>query len=92
MRKNIFILLILICQYSIGQNNLYIEYKVQINDEENLFKDNDFLRGQEIRVGIEYDHFFKKTMTIDHFTNDFQGKTSLGLSAETVKVRLILKL
>jgi len=57
-----------------------------------LFKDNDFLRGQEIRVGIEYDHLFKKTMTIDHSTNDFQGKTNFGLSAETVKVRLILKL
>lgn len=57
-----------------------------------LFKDNDFLKGQEIRAAIEYDHLFKKTISIDHSTDDFQGKTNFGLSAETVKMRLIFKL
>ena len=60
-----------------GQNNPYIEYKVQINDEENLFKDNDFLRDIFLKA-IKNDSKVNFGLLINSNSSKFYNLSSLN--------------
>lgn len=60
-----------------GQNNPYVEYKVQINDEENLFKDNDFLRDIFLKA-IKNDSKVNFGLLINSNSSKFYNLSSLN--------------
>lgn len=72
-----------------GQNNLYIEYKVQINDEENLFKDNDFLRDIFLKA-IKNDSKVNFGLLINSNSSKFYNLSSLNSEESFDEEKIVL--
>lgn len=72
-----------------GQNNLYVEYKVQINDEENLFKDNDFLRDIFLKA-IKNDSKVNFGLLINSNSSKFYNLSSLNSEDSFDEEKIVL--
>lgn len=72
-----------------GQNNLYVEYKVQINDEENLFKDNDFLRDIFLKA-IKNDSKVNFGLLINSNSSKFYNLSSLNSEESFDEEKIVL--
>ena len=72
-----------------GQNNPYVEYKVQINDEENLFKDNDFLRDIFLKA-IKNDSKVNFGLLINSNSSKFYNLSSLNSEDSFDEEKIVL--
>ena len=71
------------------QNNPYVEYKVQINDEENLFKDNDFLRDIFLKA-IKNDSKVNFGLLINSNSSKFYNLSSLNSEDSFDEEKIVL--